>query len=240
MLKHLTSNTKRLIPLILVALCWCAAARAQTATCSLKSDQLKEAPELFGFRLGMTLDEVKARSTLIKLGRPDEFGVSKTSISPNYEPRFDKTLFANVRTISFDFLDGKLVTLWIGFEEAFKWPQLDEFIANISKALDVPGRWPAKRNGQQLTCDGFSLFASIIARGPSIRVMDEVAQEVIAVRREEAAKAEDASVIGDNRTLSYYPASCTAKDDVPAASRTVFKNKDEAESAGYKLAKACQ
>ncbi len=240
MFKHLTSNIKSLILLMLVALCWCATARAQPATCSLKPDQLKEAPELFGFRLGMTLDQVKARSALIKLGRPDEFGVIRTSISPHYEPQFDKTLFANVRTISFDFLDGKLVTLWIGFEETFKWPQLDEFIANLSKALDVPGRWPAKRNGQQLNCEGFSLFASIIARGPSIRLMDEVAQEVIAERREEAAKAAEAMVIGDNRTLNYYPASCGAKDEVPAASRIVFKNKDEAESAGYKLAKACQ
>jgi hypothetical protein len=240
MLNHLTSNIKSLIPLILVALCWCATVNAQQATCSLKPDQLKEAPELFGFHLGMTLDQVKARSSLIKFGEPDEFGVIKTSISPHYEPRFDKTLFADVRTISFDFLDGKLVTLWIGFEENFKWPMLDEFVANISKALDVPGRWPAKRNGQQLTCDGFSLFASIIARGPSIRVMDEVAQEVIAERREEAAKAEETRVIGDNRTLNYYPPTCPAKDRVPTASRIIFKNKDEAESAGYKLAKACQ
>jgi hypothetical protein len=239
MLKHLTSNIKSFIPLILVALCWCATANAQQTTCSLKSDQLKAAPELFGFHLGMTLDQVKARSSLIKFGQPDEFGVVKTSISPHYEPRFDKTVFADVRTISFDFLDGKLVTLWIGYEETFKWPKLDEFIANLSTALDVPGHWPAKRNGQQLNCDGFSLFASIIARGPSIRVMDEVAQEVIAVRREEAAKAEETRVIGDSRTLNYYPADCAAKNEVPTASRTVFKNKEEAESAGYKLAKAC-
>jgi hypothetical protein len=240
MLKHLTSNIKSLTLIILVALCGCATARAQPATCSLKPDQLKEAPELFGFHLGMTLEEVKARSSLIKFGGPDGFGVIKTSISPHYEPRFDKTLFADVRTISFDFLDGKLVTLWIGYEETFKWPDLETFIANLSKSLDVPGKWPAKRNGQQLTCDGFSLFASIIARGPGIRVMDEVAQNVIAERREKAAEAEETNVIGNSRTLNYYPPTCAAKDEVPAGSRTVFKNKDEAESAGYKLAKACQ
>jgi hypothetical protein len=69
--------------------------------------------------------------------------------------------------------------------------------------------------------------------------MDEVAQTVIDERREAAAKAEDASVVGDNRTLNYYPADCAAKDEVPAGNRTIFKNKDEAETAGYKLAKAC-
>lgn len=240
MLKHLTSNIRTLIPLILLALCCCATAQAQPDTCSLKPDQLKEIPELFGFRLGMTLDQVKARSSLIKIGRPDQFGVIKTTINPNYEPRFDKTLFADVRTISFDFLDGTLVTVWIGFEETFKWPKLDEFVANISKSLDVPGHWPVKRNGQQLTCDGFSLFASIIARGPSIRVMDEGAQNVIAERREKAAESEETQVIGDNRTLNYYPSDCAARDEVPAGNRTIFKNKEEAESAGYKLAKQCR
>lgn len=239
MLKHLTLNIRSCLPLIFAALCWGATATAQPTSCSLKPEQLKEAPELFGFHLGMTLDQVKARSSLIKLGQPDEFGVIKTTINPHYEPRFDKTEFADVRTISFDFLDGKLVTLWIGFEETFKWPRLDEFIANISKSLEVPADWPAKRNGQQLTCDGFSLFGSIIARGPAIRVMDEVAQNVISARREKAEEARELEVIGDNRTLNYYPADCAAKDDVPARSRTIFKNKNEAESAGYKLAKDC-
>jgi hypothetical protein len=42
--------------------------KAQPAACSLKPDQLKEAPELFGFHLGMTLDQVKARSALIQFG----------------------------------------------------------------------------------------------------------------------------------------------------------------------------
>lgn len=238
-LKPLASNIKSFLPLILAILCWCATATAQQSGCSLKPDQLKEAPELFGFHLGMTLDQVKARSSLIKFGPPDQFGVTKTSINPHYEPRFDKTLFADVRTISFDFLDGKLVTLWIGFEDTFKWPRLDEFIANLSKSLDVSPDWPSKRNGQQLTCDGFSLFASIIARGPSIRVMDEVAQDVIASRREQAEEAREAQVIGDRRTMNYYLAGCAAKDDVPAGSRIIFKNKDEAESAGYKLAKEC-
>lgn len=239
MLKRLTSNIKNFIPLILAALCWGPTALAQPATCSVKPDQLKAAPELFGFHLGMTFDQVKARSSLVKFGAEDKFGVVKTTINPHYEPRFDKAAFADVRTISFDFLDGKLVTLWIGFEETFKWPRLNEFVPNISKSLDVPEDWPAKRNGQQLTCDGFSLFASIIARGPSIRVTDEVAQNVIAERREKAQESAESEVIGDSRTLNYYPADCAAKDVVPTASRTIFKNKDEAENAGYKLAKAC-
>lgn len=239
MLKHLSWDIRSFLFLILATLCWCATASAQPANCSLKPEQLKATPELFGFHLGMTLDEVKARSSLIKFGRPDQFGVVKTTINPHYEPRFDKELFADVRTISFDFLDGKLVSLWIGFEETFKWPRLDEFIDNLSKSLDLPTNWPAKRNGNQLTCDGFSLFASIIARGPSIRVTDDVAQNVIAERREKAVESQETEVIGDKRNMNYYPADCAAREGVPAESRSIFKNKDDAETAGYKLAKEC-
>ena len=231
-------DIRKFLTLLIAVLCLAAKASAQETPCSLKIDQIKDAPELFGFRLGMTFEQVKARSPLIKIGNADQFGVVKTSISPHYEPRFDKTAFPDVRTISLDFLDGKLVTVWIGYEETFKWPKLDEFVPQMSKSLGVPDSWPAKRNGQQLTCDSFSLFASIIARGPSIRLTDEVAQETIADRREKAADA-DSQVIGDNRTMDYYPSDCAAKENIPPANRTIFKTKEEAETAGYKLAKAC-
>ncbi|HEU5240187.1 MAG TPA: hypothetical protein VFU37_23835 [Pyrinomonadaceae bacterium] len=240
MLKHPRSNIRPFISVIFAVLCWCIPAVAQEGTCSLKFDQLKEAPELFGFHLGMTLDQVKGRSALIKFGPADKFGVVKTSINPHYEPGFDKTEFAGVRTISLDFLDGKLVSLWVGYDETFKWPKLENFIANFSKSLNVPADWPAKRIGRELTCDGFSLSASIIAGGPALRIADEIAQNTIAERREKAAEEAEAEVVGDTRTLQYYPSDCSAKDDVPSTSRTIFKNKVEAESAGYKLAKVCQ
>ncbi len=142
--------------------------------------------------------------------------------------------------MSLDFLDGKLVTLWIGYEETFKWPMLNDFVANFSKALSLPDAWPSKRAGRELTCDGFSVFASIIAGGQSIRIMDEPAQNVIAARREEAAAAAEVEVFADTRTKNYYPSDCSAREDIPAGAKVIFKNKEEAEKAGYKLAKDCQ
>jgi hypothetical protein len=188
----------------------------------------------------MTRQEAQSRAPLIRFGPPDPFGVIKTSINPHYDPRFDKAAFADVRTISFDFLDDRLVTLWIGYEETFKTNRLNEFIANLSKSLDVPAQWPVKGSGRQLDCDGVSLFASIIARGPSIRLRDEAAQNLIAERREKAAEAAESEVIGDTRTATYYPADCVAKNEIPPLNRTVFKNKEAAETVGYKLAKGCQ
>jgi len=229
--------------LLLWALSNVTTTSAQQLTCSAKIDQLPDAPELRGFHLGMTYDQVKARVPPIQFGRADQFGVAKTSINPSFGPQFEKASFADVRTISLDFLDGKLVTLWIGYENTFKWQKLDEFVSGMSKSLNLPAAWPPKRGGQELRCDGFSVLASVIAGSPGIRLTDEAAQETIANRREEAAAAAEvaeAAVIGDQRTKFYYPSDCSEREKVPEASRITFKDKDEAEKAGYKLAKDCQ
>jgi len=208
--------------------------------CTLKAEQLPEVTELFGFRLGLNFDQVKTRVPLVQFGRPDEIGLTKTSINPLYDPRFDKAAFADVRTISFDFLDAKLTTLWIGYESSFKWQKVDEFVSGISKSLNLTAPWSPKKGGQQLHCDGFTLFVSLIAGSPSIRLSDDAADETIGIRREEAAAAAEARVTGDRTTKLYYPADCDAVENIPTANRIVFKDKDEAEKAGYKLAKDCQ
>src|SRR6266404_4134745 len=178
---------------LLLALLIAGPASAQQSACTLKIDQLPESAELRGFRLGMTLEQAKAQVPQIRLARADQFGVAKISINPYFGPSFDKTAFADVRTISLDFLDGRLVSLWIGFESTFKWQTLDAFAAGISKSLNLPMAWPVKRGGRELICDGFSMFASLIAGSPSIRISEDAAQETIAARREEAAAAAEAA-----------------------------------------------
>jgi len=236
-------SRKALLPILLILIGAVTTASAQQSTCSVKIDQLPDPPELRGFHLGMTYDQVKTRVPPIQFGRADQFGIAKTSINPAFDPRFDIASFADVRTISLDFLDGKLVTLWIGYESTFKWQKLEEFVTGMSRSLNLPAAWSTKRGGQQLTCDGFSVLASVIAGSPGIRITDDVAQETIATRREEAATAAEAAeavVIGDQRTKFYYPSDCSEREKVPEASRVTFKDKDEAEKAGYKPAKDCQ
>ena len=215
-------------------------AQAATAQCTLKSDQLPDAPELHGFRLGMTPEQAKGRVPLIQFGRADEIGVIKTSINPLYDPRFAKVSFADVRTISLDFLDERLTTLWIGYESSFKWQTVNDFVTGISKSLNLPTSWEPKRGGQQLHCDGFTIVVSLIASSPSIRFSDDAADQTIATRREEAAAAAEARVTGDKISKLYYPADCEATASIPVQNRAVFKNKEDAEKAGFKLAKDCQ
>lgn len=188
----------------------------------------------------MNPEQAKGRVPLIQFGRADEIGVIKTSINPLYDPRFDKVSFAGVRTISLDFLDEKLTTLWIGYERTFKWQTINDFVTGISKSLNLPASWEPKRGGQQLHCDGFTIVVSLIAGSPSIRFSDDAADETIATRREEAATAAESRVTGDKISKLYYPADCEAAENIPAPNRTVFKNKEEAERAGFKLAKDCQ
>jgi hypothetical protein len=218
----------------------CGASSASAQQCILKIEQLAEAPELRGFHLGMSFDQVRARVPQVQFGRTDNIGVTKTSINPFYDSRFDKASFADVRTVSLDFLDGKLTTLWIGYENSFKWQTVDEFVTGISQSLKVPLSWSPHKGGRQLRCDGFSVFVSLIAGSPSVRLTDDAAEEIIAARREEAVAAAESIVVGDKSTKFYYPADCDAAETVSIVNRITFKDKDEAEKAGYKLAKDCQ
>jgi hypothetical protein len=239
MQRRLISDIKRLCAIVLFTLGVCGYLQAQPASCSLKLDQLGQPPEFFSIRLGMSQDEVKKALPLAVLGRADALGLMRTSFNPHHDPRVDNQAFPDVRTISLDFLDGRLATLWIGYESTFKWPKLDEFVANFSKSLGLPADWPAKRNGRELSCDGFSVFAAPIAGGPSLRINDEAAQSVFVARREAALEAAENEVIGDTRSKSYYPSDCSARHSVPQASRIVFKTKDDAEKGGYVLSKDC-
>src|SRR5882762_1058573 len=173
------------VAVVFFALALAVPASAQENTCKAKLADLPNAPELSAFHLGMTPEQVKARVPQVKFGPTNEFGVSKTSINPDFDPQIDKTNFTGVRTVSLDFLDGRLTSLWIGFEGTFKWKTADEFVRGISHALAVPEQWITKGRSQQLTCTDFQVTANIIAGGPSLRIVDMPAEETVAARRQE-------------------------------------------------------
>src|SRR5688572_21912537 len=108
-----------LVILLLIFMC-AFSASAQDQQCSLKLSDLPDAPALFGFRMGMTATQLKLRIPQIVFGRIDEFGVSKTSISPDFNPQIDKASLSGIRTVSFDFLDDRLTSLWFGYDGSFK------------------------------------------------------------------------------------------------------------------------
>lgn len=241
-------NFRKLLVTLLVVFACPALGAAQDKICKAKLSELPQIPELSKFHLGMSREQVKALVPQVRFGRANEFGVRKTSISPDYDPAIDKTHFADVRTISLDFLDDNLTSIWIGFDGSFKWKTADEFIGGISRELSVPAEWTTKGRSQQLNCADFQLSVSMIAGGPSLRIVNTLAESTIAARRqasEDAAEAADNTptpvpVIADSTNKFFYPADCAVVKSVPEKNRVAFNSSTEAEKAGYRLGDGCQ
>lgn len=175
-------------PLAIIAVLFACAlsAPAQENKCALKIAELKQAPELYGLRLGMTTDQARAVVPAIQISPKDDIGFATTSFSPDFNPQMDKAAFAGVRTVSLEFLDGKLFTLWIGFNSSYKWKTLEEFVPGMSMALGLPpGAWAVSSARQTLECSDVQLVASMIAQGPSIRLTDKNVKELWEQRRTE-------------------------------------------------------
>lgn len=220
--------------------------------CAQKLSEVTQSAELYGFHLGMSKDEVKVLIPQTVFGRADEFGVVKTTINPYFDPRIDKAKFSGVRSISLDFLDDRLTSLWIGYDDTYKVQTVDEFVKMISQALRLSGNWTQwKSKGQQLKCRDFQVVVTIVAGGPSIRILDTVADETIAERRQtkeerdaaaEAAvstEQETPEVIGDKLAKVYYPSGCKPAKNIDEANRINFPTVADAEKAGFKLGKTC-
>lgn len=156
------------------------------AQCTKKLAELSAAPELLGFHLGMTKEQIKEHVPQTKFGHTDDFGVSKTTINPYFDPKIDKTKFEGVRSISLDLLDDRLTSLWIGYDEDYKAHNTDEFVKLISQSLQLPAAgWSSWRSrGQQMRCANFQLIVQMIARAPSFRLLDVAAEEMVAQRRQ--------------------------------------------------------
>lgn len=236
-----------LFPLLLLL------AQSAPAQCTKKMTDLPAAPELLGFRLGMTRDQVKARVPQTVFGKADPFGVVKTTINPYFDPTIDKTKFEGVRSISLDLLDDRLTSLWIGFDETFKSHSVEEFVKVISQSLQVEGNWSSwKSRGQQLRCADFQLIVTTVANGPSFRLIDTAADDLVAERRqakeEQDALAQaggngtesiDAEIVADKHLKTYYPAGCEPAKEIAEANKVTFKTTADAEKAGFKAAKNC-
>lgn len=240
----------RLRVVYLVLLFGAAAVTLKAQPCAQKLADLPEAPEFLGFRLGMTKEEIKARVPQTVFGRTDDFGVSKTTINPYFDPRIDKTKFESVRSISLDLLDERLVSLWIGYDETFKVQAVEDFVKLVSESLKVPTNWTTwKGRGQQLRCADFQLQVTTVARGPSIRILNIPAEDLIATRRREKeerdslaqeTKEDEEEVIADKQTKFYFPTTCQVPRVISETNKITFKTAEEAEKAGFKLAKGCQ
>ena len=218
--------------------------------CSLNLADLAQAPEFLGFRLGMSREQVRVRVPQMIFGKTNELGVSKTTINPHFDPRIDQSTFEGVRSVSLDLLDDRLTSVWIGYDSSFKVSSIDEFIKRISQSLHLPDAWkPWRSRGKQMNCANFQLTVTMVADGPSFRILDLDAEDLLAARRETKAEQdttavdaneEAAAIVGDKRNMLYYPARCQVIARIADVDRVIFKSPEEADKAGFKAAKNCE
>jgi hypothetical protein len=222
---------------------------AQTGKCSLTLANIPQASELVGFQLGMTKAQVKTRVPQVVFGPMNELGVSKTTINPHFDPRIDQSGFAGVRTVSLVFLDDRLTSLWIGYDSSLNVNSVQEFVKKISQSLRLTDAWKTRRSrGKQLNSADFQLSVTMVADGPSFRILDLTAEDSVAARRETKAEQdvtaaesteETAEVVADKRNKIYYPAGCQPAPTIAYSDRVIFKTAEEADKAGFKAAKTC-
>lgn len=166
-------------------------AHAQANQCAVKMAQLPRVAETRGFYLGMTAQEFKTRAPQLKLARTDNFGSAAVNVFPAFEPKIDPLTFAELKTVSLEFLDDKLSSLWIGYDSSFKWQTIEEFTEGISAALKLPAAWHSSgARASRMDCEDFAVIVAMIGQSPSLKLIDKVAQTTLDKRRaaEEAAR----------------------------------------------------
>src|SRR6185295_2394517 len=117
--KTAIASIRFIFTVVSIILCAFIFAPAQSPACSLTAGELKPTADLYALHLGMTTEDVKKALPLVEFGRADRIGVMRTSFNPHFDSRVASAAFPDVRTISMDFLDSKLATVWIGYESTF-------------------------------------------------------------------------------------------------------------------------
>jgi len=174
----------RLFQILLLSVVGAVAVNAINSNCRLQLSALPDIREFKGLRIGMTVEEVQAIVPVIQVPRADEFGMARSSFSPDFTTKIDKKAFESIRTVSLEFVDGRLASIWVGFNGAFKWQTIDAVIDGLNAELHLPAEWQSKSREQQLVCNDFRLGVSLVSNSPSIRITNDTAKQLWQSRRE--------------------------------------------------------
>ena len=162
---------------------------------------LAQAPSLDGLKLGMTPAQVLAlfpgsetdKEVQSDLSRPaSKFGVSSFMIRPAKYP--SATKFSDVSQINFMLLDGRVSTLYVGYEKPV-WAHVDEFVAEFNKERNLPGidHWEAYvgMDTQLKMLKGKEFEISLFAGGNNVNINYVQLRDLMALAkfRERSAKA---------------------------------------------------
>lgn len=144
--------------------------------------------QLRGFRLGMTIDEVMKAvpKTVVKLLSSYE---KKISLNITALPK--DTRFNNVDSIQLLFFDNYLYSIGIIYDGSIKWLDLDEFVSQTEKSLNLPKMKSGgyEFGGKYLFCGNYQLKAMLTSsKIPAIHLFDTTIHNKILQRKQEERK----------------------------------------------------
>jgi serine protease Do len=148
--------------------------------CTLATEK---SPSLRGFRLGMGLREVLARFKSFDMLPADPCGNLTLRFDARYGTLGEYALrprdFESVRSVRLTLVDGRLAFIQV-FYDGSPWRNVDEYLAQLSALLQLPGSWrPAAAGGdwtgsRVIGCDGFKVIAGR-AGAPYVELHDTAA-----------------------------------------------------------------
>jgi hypothetical protein len=208
---------------------------------------LTQAPELRGFRLGMSMEDAVARFRGLEVSPANEQGYTSLELEFQNEKTFSilgdkdqivrKDLgsftinrskvegFDNVDRIGLSFLDGRIFEIEIRYYQSVQWNSLDEFAATISKTLNLSGVWKPSSS--------YSRVNVIEAITKGRKAIESRTIECNAFR---VSAFLEARYLGDYGAMSYYISPHVQIEDVVAENEFAkrIKDREEKKREGFK------
>jgi hypothetical protein len=151
---------RRLLLAALAVACACAPAPArQEAPAQACKLTLEQSPALRGFRLGMSLEQLKARYPGVPVMEQQEKGHLTAGLARGGFQGADAGTFEGVNDIHLDFLDGRLASLTVHYNNLVKWRSVGEFASRVSELLKLPDAWRTEQDSgsRVMPCADFNI-----------------------------------------------------------------------------------
>lgn len=169
--------------MLLIAISICAAsAFAQAPVCTQT-----EAPELNGFRLGMTiaeLTEMLEDASVLDAKLSSGASKIKTQVVNITGAELKEKHAEGVDNVNLSFVDGKLFVIKVTYHGGTIWSSQEEFIAKVSEKLGLPKPSNAARGRgnekYKIECRKFAaMLAYSFGVSPNVTVYDKAAQQMV-------------------------------------------------------------
>lgn len=194
---------------LLLVIALASAAPAIYAQQPSQDCSLKEAPALRGFRLGMSVLEVR-----MNLEDKTQFDLSiRASSAPTFTVRITaaelkEALAEGVDEFNLSFVDGKVAVIKLTYNGAMSWDGAGDFLAKESETLGLPKPAGAGSSGSQgnekykVACRSFAVtLAYSFGVSPSVTMNDLAAQKLADQRKDKEGEVKRI-VIGPGSTTT--------------------------------------